>query len=1154
MGLHFIIGRAGSGKTTACFKEIQAELALDNISGPPLILLVPEQASFQMEKALTSKTALKGVTRAQVMSFRRLGWLVFQEAGGTNRQYLVDLGKSMVLRSILMKQEANLQIFQGLVKEQGFIEKLSGSFKEFKNYLITPQKLQKEYLKLAAGDKKEEIVTKKIHDLALLFGEFEEYTKGYQTDPDDYLSLLAARIKNAPSLKRAKIWIDSFAGFTPQELQVIGSLMSHAQQVNLTLCLDPRDLNKELKELDLFHPTWLTYRQVKKMAHTLGVAVESSKIMDSAENPSRYQNVHLAHLEKNFDQHFSWEEEPEAIDLVRSENRRIEIEGIAAMIKHLSREKGYRYREIALILRDLAGYQHLVETIFQEEGIPFFMDLKRSVAHHPLVELLIASLETVNSYWSYEPLFRYLKTDLVRVSRQDVDLLENYVLGYGIRGSAWLKDGHWGFGSQEQDPAIKNYHIRINQIRIRSTFALREFQEAVNNRGLFTVKEITGHLYQLLVRLKVHGRLDAWCRREEMAGKLELAREHKQIWDGVVELFDQLVSALGKEKMTLAEYSKILEVGLHGLKLGLIPPALDQVLVGTIERSRQPELKAVFLAGLNEGFFPARIKEDEIFSDNEREALQKENLELAPTSKLKTFHEQYLAYIAFTRASEYLWISYADADNNGKELMPSYLIRKIKELMPGISEQFLAVEPNSGHFVPLFYLSGPKKAAGYLAERLVSGNNEVELEPFWPNVCHWLLSHKEFNLLEAPPIKALNYQNDSMPLTAELVSMLYGEEIKGSVSRLETFAACPFKFFVQYGLGLKKREIYQVDAPLKGNYYHLVLKELVTEMAELGRSWDQFEEKELLELTKKVSTKILPTMGHGVFLDNPGLLYWAGVMEQNLQTAVKILTTHAKEGVFLPEATELGFPPNDSFFANELVLPGNKRLQLRGQIDRVDLANINGKTYLRVIDYKSSDRDLDLQEVYYGLTLQLPLYLKMAREIFKMKQPIAAGMLYFPVISPFISTKNPITAAEAEEEIYKKMKMKGRILADHQVAEGMGVKEGLPSLIDVRLKKNKEFYKNAKVLEAEEFDVIGDYVWFKIAEQGQKIYEGETKINPYRLEDNSPCSYCDYQASCQFDSLVLGNQYNFLPKLPQDQLWDLIKGGLAGRKEEAGDA
>ncbi|MFA5535664.1 MAG: helicase-exonuclease AddAB subunit AddB [Bacillota bacterium] len=1147
MGLRFIVGRAGSGKTTTCLQEIQAELAADNISGPPLILLVPEQASFQMEKTLTTKTNIKGVTRAQVMSFRRLGWLVFQEAGGTNRRYLDELGKRMVLRSILIKQGANLRVFQGLAGEQGFIDKLSGSFKEFKNYLITSQKLQEEYQRLVQEGKEVEIVARKIYDLALLFGEFEKYTRDYQTDPDDYLTLLADRIKQAPSLKGARIWIDSFAGFNLQELRVIESLLHHTQEVNLTLCLDPEDLNRQLSELDLFHPTWFTYQQIKELAYSRGIPFELTKVVGNGEGCSRFQNIHLGYLEKNFDRHLPLEGEPRAIELVKSENRRVEVEGIARKIKQLSREKGYRYREMALILRDFTGYQQLVETIFQEEGLPFFMDLKRSVAHHPLVELLIASLETINTYWSYEPLFRYLKTDLIRVSRQDIDLLENFVLNYGIHGSAWLKNEPWTIGLESQDHENRAHYVRINQIRIRSTAALKELQAFIGSNKLHTVKEITSHLYHLLISLKVHRRLDAWYRREEMGGRLERAREHKQIWDGVMELFDQLVNALGEEEMTVAEYSKILEAGLHGLKLGLIPPALDQVLVGTVDRSRQPELKAVFLAGLNEGLFPARVKEDEIFSDGERENLHDKNLRLAPTSKLKTFHEQYLAYIAFTRASEYLWISYAGADDNGKELMPSYLIRKVKELMPGLSEKILTVEPGLGHFAPLSYLSGPQKAIGYLAEKLAERGNSAELEPFWSNLCYWLLSQKEINLLESYPIQALNYHNSSEPLAAKLVNALYGEKIKGSVSRLETFAACPFKFFVQYGLGLRKRAIYQVDAPLKGNYYHLALKELVIRMNELGRSWDQFEEKELLELTKKISAEILPTVGHGIFMQSPGLLYWAKVMEKNLETAVKVLTTHARAGAFRPVAAELGFPPDDNFSAGELVLHHDKKLQLRGQIDRVDLAKINGKTYLRVIDYKSSQRGLDLLQVYYGLTLQLPLYLKMALEIFSAKEPVAAGMLYFPVMSPFIPAKNPVTAVKAEEELYKKMKMTGRILADPQVAEGMGVKEGLPSLIDVKLTKNKEFYKNAKVLEAGEFEVLENYVWSKIAEQGQSIYAGETSINPYRLGDSSPCGFCDYRASCQFDSLVFGNQYNYLPKLPRDRLWELMKADISNQ-------
>lgn len=1151
VGLRFIIGRAGTGKTHTCLREIQGELALDSLNGPPLILLVPEQASFQMEKQLTSRSETQGVVRAQVMSFRRLGWLVFQEAGGTNRQYLDELGKQMVLRSILMKEEKNLQIFHSLIREQGFIAKLAGSFKEFKSYNITPAQLEEEYRKLVDKEKDKEIIAKKVHDLALLFTAFQEFMKGHQTDPDDYLTLLAERIKNAFALKKAKIWIDSFAGFTPQELQVIGSLMAHSSQVNISLCLDKKDLERELTEIDLFHPSWLTYQQVKKQAKALGVTIEPPEILDGSAKAPRFINSHLAFIEKNFEKHVPLKEKPENIDLSKADNRRVEIEGIARKIQQLSREEGYRYRNMAVILRDFSNYQELIETIFREHKIPFFMDIKRTVAHHPLIELILAALETVNSYWNYEPLFRYLKTDLVRVRRHDIDYLENYVLKYGIHGGSWLKKEPWSYGFIEGDPSAEKAQGNLNDIRDKAVGALREFYQETRQKEQLTGEEATTRLYSFLIKLQANKSLQHWSQWEEDRGNLDQAKEHIQIWDGVMELFDQLVNAMGKEKMTLPEYTKIIEAGLHGLRLGLIPPALDQVLVGTVDRSRQPELKAVFLPGLNEGVFPARIKEDEIFSDNERENLKTENLELAPTSKMRVFHEQYLAYIAFTRASEYLWISYPGANDNGKELMPSYLIRKIQELMPGLNVKSLAGEPNKGDFPAVSYFTNLQKTTAYLAERLQEATENKPLEALWQNLCHWLINKEEFIPESISSFMALNHDNISISLEKGLIDSLYGAEQQSSVSRLEAFASCPFRYFARYGLGLKKREVFQADALLKGNFYHTALNEIVNKMKQRGRNWGQMEDEELIKLTKEVSAEILPTMGHGVFFQNSGYQYWTKVMEKNLEAAVSVLTTHAKEGKFLPVATELSFPLDDDSPYAEIQLSENKKLRLKGQIDRIDLAEIDGETYLRVIDYKSSPRGLDLGEIYHGLTLQLPVYLKVALEIYGERKAKGAGMFYFPIINPLISAKNPLTPDKAEEEKYKQMKMIGRILAKPEIAEAMGVKPGGSSLlIDARLTTKREFYKNAKVLEEKQLQDLQDFIWHKLAVLGGEINEGKTAISPYRLYGNTPCGYCDYKPSCQFDSLIAGNQYNNLPKLTEAELWASMGDALKGGRED----
>lgn len=1149
MSLRFILGRAGTGKTKTCLMEITSRLHTEPMDGPPLILLVPEQASFQMEKALIAHHHKAGFIRAQVMSFRRLGWLVFQEAGGTNRQYLDELGKMMLLRSLLLR-EKSLTIFQHMVREPGFIAKLASTFKEFKSYNITPQDLKEQYDQITRDGAANQVLARKLHDLVLLYEKFEASLAVNHTDPDDYLNLLAERIPRALSLQEARIWVDSFAGFTPQEMKVLGSLMNHTAQVNITLCLEPGQLEEEITEMDLFHPTQQTYRKLVEMAETLGVAVEPPKVLVPEQGAYRFTNPALEFLEKHYQEPKASYSEPTAgIRLVSAAGSRVEVEGVAREILRLAREKGYRYRDMAVILRDLDSYGELIATVFQEYQIPFFMDMKRPVTHHPLVELIVSGLETINTYWSYEPLFRYLKTDLVPIARDEVDRLENYVLKYGIRGSQWLADEPWSFGFTGTQ-GDEQWKKKINQWRDKASAALKKFHRQVHGQGALPVQVITTHLYHLLRELQVDQTLERWYREVENQGLLDKALEHKQVWDQVMNLLDQLVTALGQEAMTLPEYAKVVEAGLQNLKLGLIPPALDQVLVGSIERSRQPELKAAFLLGVNEGVFPARIKEDEMFNDREREYLAGNRLELAPTSKLSLFQEQYLSYIALTRASEYLWISYPKANEAGKELMPSPLINRVKSMFPEIRVEYLSGQPEQDDFPALDYLVNSRKAISYLAERFRSAEQGKKVSPFWKTVYNHLLQYPEVSSRMELIMSALFYQNTSEPLDDVAVESFFPKDLYSSVSQLETFAACPFRYFLQYGLRLKEREQYRVDAPLVGNFYHQALQMLVTKIRERGLSWGELSDQELAQLTRDICRSLLPEMEHGIFLSSSSYRHRMEIMEQNLLTAVQILTRHARLGTFEPVAVELPFgweedPQGALRF--DIPLEEGATLRLRGRIDRVDVARIQDRYYLRVIDYKSSSHQLDLSRCYYGLALQLPVYLDVVltnHQYFTEEPPLGAGMLYFPVKSPILKMDHPPCREKAEKELLKALKMQGWIIKDPEVAKGMGASQ---DLINIRLTTKGEFYKGSKVLDHDQLTMLRSFVRKKLTELARKIYQGHTAIAPFRIKNETPCRYCDFKPCCQFDSLVEGNSYRFLVplsgKIPLELMSREVGGG-----------
>ncbi|HEX3014821.1 MAG TPA: 3'-5' exonuclease, partial [Desulfobacteria bacterium] len=674
MSLRFILGRAGTGKTHTCLEEIR-QAVRQAPDGPPLILLVPEQATFQTESELTATPGLQGIMRVQVLSFHRLAYRVLLEAGGCARRHLGELGKHMLLREFLERRRQELKVFQRSARQTGFVEVLAKAISELKAYEISPGELNGSIEELGKN-RGMDVLADKLTDLQLIYRDLQAYLADKYVDPDDYLELLAERIPESDTIRGAEIWLDGFTGFTPVEYTVLRAVLRVATQVNVSLCLDSRSRAKE--EGDLFFTTRETEDKLTKLAREWGIPLAKSTVLDE-KIPRRLRGFPVgAYLESAFYHRSApvWASETAKIQLAAAVNRRAEVEGAAREIIRLGREEGYRWRDISLALRDLEPYKDLIPTVFSDYGIPYFIDKKRTVMHHPLVELVRSALETVLADWGYDPVFRYLKTDLVPLSREQVDRLENYVLAHGVHGRRWIDGRPWDYcrrytlgEDSEPSKAELDELNQINQDRVQAVAALATLETAIKDAK--TVREYTTALFGLLDDLQVAKTLEEWCKQAESSGQLEKAREHSQIWQEVMDLFDQIVQALGDESLSLENYAQVLNAGLESLRLGLIPPGFDQVLVNSLDRSRNPNVRAVFVLGANDGVLPAKVESTGIFTEQEREELEKTGLDLAPGGRRRLFEEQFIVYTALTRASDRLWVSYPLADEEGKALMPS---------------------------------------------------------------------------------------------------------------------------------------------------------------------------------------------------------------------------------------------------------------------------------------------------------------------------------------------------------------------------------------------------------------------------------------------------------------------------------------------------
>jgi ATP-dependent helicase/nuclease subunit B len=1150
MSLRMLIGRSGSGKTAICLNEIQNRL-IDNPEGAPIIYIVPEQMTFLSEYRLSTNSEVGGMIRAQVYSFPRLAWRILQETGGISRHHLNSIGINMLIRKIIEDQKEQLTLFQRSVDKNGFIQQVEKMIVEFKRYCIQPDQLSQ------VGPSKK-VLQDKLNDLEIIYKHFEEAISNKYIDSEDYFRLLAEKITSSMYLKNAEIYIDGFYQFTPQEFRIIGELMKHCKRVTVSMTTDALYQDSMPDELHLFRMSGSACHTIFELAKAEGIQLEETIQLTKAK---KWNHPSLSHLEKKFDARpivpFYG---PSNIHVCQAVNRRAEIEGIAREILELVRTKGYRYRDIAVLIRNGQNYHDIAEPVFYDHKIPYFIDQKRTMLNHPLIEFIRSSLEVITGYWGYEPIFRAIKTELlfplqenVAAMREKMDNLENYVLAYGIKGNRWTKKDRWiykrirglEFDSNLQTDAEKEIEQELNELRLMITAPIlrlsRRLKKADSGRKLCEA------IYLYLEELDIPTKLENWKIEAEKNGNLVKMREHDQVWNAVVDLLDQYVEILGEESITVKQFASVLEAGFDSLNFSLIPPALDQVLIADLEKSRLSEVKIAFVIGLNEGVLPAKISDEGILADEDREILLSSGMKVAPSSRLRLLDEDFLAYKAFTTPSEVLYISYPLANEEGKALIPSSYIKRIRDLFPERVEHFYVTDPAE---LPasdqLDFVSNPTTTISYLTSQLQLKKRNYPINDFWWDVYNYYVK-SEWKHEIKKILLSLFYSNQAKNLSTETADELYGDMIQASVSRMELFNSCPFNHFIRYGLKLKDRKIFRLEAPDIGDLFHAALKHISEMVNEQNISWANLSKAQCEKMAKQAVDDLAPKLQNEILLSSERHHYIKRKLEQIITRASFVLSEHAKLSGFSPLELELAFGQKGKLPPLSFSLKNGKKMELVGRIDRVDKAiDENGDMFLRVIDYKSSEKDLNLNEVYFGLSLQMLTYLDIimtySKELVE-TNAIPAGMLYFHVHNPIVNSTKMLTLEQIEEELMKKFKMNGLLLSDQNVLRLMDqtLESGSSQIISAGIKKDGTLTKNSKVASMDEFENLRSYVRKLYEKTGNAIIDGNVEITPYKMKDKKNCTFCPYRSICQFDESMENNCYRVLPQQSNEQVLELIR-------------
>ena len=1144
MSLRFYFGPSGSGKSHRIYEEIMQRAAQE--PGRNFLIIVPDQFTMQTQKDLVMRSDRGGILNIDVLSFGRLSHRILEEVGTKEMPVLDDTGKSLVLQKIAADLKEQLPAMGSLLHKQGYIHEVKSAISEFMQYGISTQDMDK----LIASAEKRGALAMKLRDLKTLYRGFQDYIRDHFITTEETLDVLRRSLVKSKILPDSVVVFDGFTGFTPIQNRLIQELMRVCEETIVTVTIgeeeDPYQMDGEQK---LFHLSKKTVADLVKLAAEAEVTRGEDVFVKGG--PNRFTEAPaLCYLEQNL---FRYQYEPymekqREIHMFEALSPREEVHQTALYIRKLIREEGLTYRDIAVVIGDLEGYASYVETEFGQLEIPCFLDRTRGIVLNPMIEYIKSALQLYIRDFSYDTVFHFLRSGMADISREEIDELENYVIRTGARGyrtysrlfTRKTEEMQQGSGQEDTERAEETLE-RLN--RIRQQFV--DTVEILHMAPRAKAGEYVDHLYDFLEQNQVQQKLLNYQQQFEQEGDLAKAREYAQIYRLVMDLLDQIYELLGEEEISLQEFADILEAGFGEITVGTIPQNVDRIVVGDMERTRLKQVKVLFFLGVNDGNIPKNASKGGIISDMDREFLIESGTEMAPSPRQQMYIQRLYLYLNMTKPSERLYLSYAKVNSDVKGIRPSYLIDTVRKLFPQLAVEY---PQNRSR---LEQIEGRQEGARYLAEELreyADGTlREEERQDFYLMYRAYEADPEGRDRLTAAAFR--RYKESG--LSRIVARALYGRQLENSVSRLETYAACACRHFLQYGLSLQEREEFGFEVSDMGNVYHAVLENFAGKLAESGRTWWDFDENFATQAIKEAVEGYAATYGETVLYSSARNEYAITRMSRILTRTVLTLQQHLKQGSFQPDDYELSFRFAEDLDSIHVDLSEEEKMHLQGRIDRIDVSEDAEHVYVKVIDYKSGNKKFDLAALYYGLQLQLVVYMNAAMELESRKHPdkeiVPAALLYYHIDDPTIEAPVELTQEQINEEILTKLRMNGVVNSDPAVVERLDrFLQDKSKVIPVEKKKDGSFSARSGILSREELQVVSAYVDAKIRDIGREILDGKIAANPYEKGNEEACTYCAYKKVCGFDGSIPGYE--------KRQLEDLDKQTLMQRMQETVEA
>ncbi len=1104
MEFKIIYGKSGTGKTTYIFNQIKEKIKQKN----KIYIIVPEQMSFVAEQHLLNTIDTNSSINAEVLTLSRMADRVISETIGNLQTHLSKIGKSMIIYDALDNQKDKMNFLKSSDKN---LELVQRTITEFKKHNVDKENLSK-----AINNLEDKYLQLKLSDIKNVLDKYQEKIQGSYIDEADSLTILAENIELVDFFTDSIIYIDEFAGFTPIEYKIIEKLCTLAKEITITVCTDSLE-NVENLDDSIYYFNQITAEKLLDIAKKTGSYIEKINIDEikkfkSQELLSLAENLYTNNTKK-------YTEKTQDIQLFIAQNPHYEVENVAQNILDLVKNKNYRYKDIAVVSADIENYSEDIKAIFEEYNIPVFIDEKKDVSQNILMKYIISLLNIYANNYSYESMFSYIKSGILEIPANKIFLLENYVKKWGIRGSKWYKSD---FEFEEKN----DIQDEVNKTKKQIIEPIIELKK--NLSGEKTAKEITKKLYEFIEKNNIQENI--LKKAEELEEK-----EQKEAADGYragikifFDVLDEIFMIFENDKMSFERYNKILQIGISQSEFGRIPSSFDQILFGDTDRTKTRDIKILFLLGINDGAIPNILKDEGFLNDKDRDRLKENNIEIAKNSLELLYENQFNIYKVLCMPEEKLYLSYPVTDKEGKAIRPSILITQIKKIFENLTEDSDIIEKK-------YKITTKQATLNNVIEKYKQYLDGENIDEEWENAILWYKQNQKDKITKI--LKGADYTNIPEQITAGNIKEIYGKNLRTSISRLEQYRKCPFSFHLKYGLKLNEEEEFKIRSLDTGNFMHEVIDEVFSKIETNQLDVKTISKEELNKIIEEIINQKLGMSKNYIFTSSPKFIVLTKRLKKVVNESIQYIIEQLKNSKFELYGHELEFNEKSELKPMKIDLENGNQVTVTGKIDRIDIAKTENNTYVRIIDYKSSVKDINLNQVVAGIQIQLLTYLD---EISQQKQFDPAGVLYFSLIDTIIKADKKMTDEQLKKEINKNFKMKGMIVADIDIVKMMD-KKLAPStssdIIPVYLDKEGNISEGkSKTLNKEKFERLQKYTKHIISEISKEIFSGNIDIKPYYMSKKTPCEYCQYKTICNFDPKLENNTYRYIKNLSNEEI------------------